>query len=136
MDHPSRQRDRRAFGRRRSCIHATILIPGRPPAHCIVRNYSSTGALLEVLELVEPHQVFKLRIDRTGDEIECELRHRKLDRIGVKFATKKVGDILERAFAEKLPRPQRRLDIATVAAEKVSRVTLRELREYLPESDD
>lgn len=132
MDHQPRNRDRRAFGRRRSCIHAWVLVPGRPPAPGIVRNFSTSGALIELNEILDPPGQFKLRIDRTGEEITCDLRHRKGAMLGLKFVSEKVGAMLDRAFAQRLPKPERRIDLNSLAATPQDRLTLRELRDYLP----
>ena len=61
--------DRRNFGRRRSCIHAICLVAGRPQAPCVVRNWSRTGALLELNEVIEPSYSIRVRLEATGEDI-------------------------------------------------------------------
>lgn len=77
--------ERRAFGRRRSRIHALLLVPGRPPSPCVVRNWSPSGAMLELGELIEPPFNVKLRLFGTEDELACEVRHLRRYRMGVLF---------------------------------------------------
>jgi hypothetical protein len=77
--------DRRQFGRRTTFLHAWIRIPGRPPLPCIVRNLSVKGALLE-LDVPDwlPYE-FRLRIDASGFDVDCELRHKGKNGCGVMF---------------------------------------------------
>ena len=90
--------ERRVFGRRHSCIHATLFVPGRPPSPCIVRNFSNSGALLELTELVEPPFQVKLRLSTLGSDIDCEVRHARGLRLGVSFVGAGVADELSRAL--------------------------------------
>ena len=90
--------ERRAFGRRHSCIHATLLVPGRPASPCVVRNFSTAGALLELNELVEPPFRVKVRLGGQGSDIECEVRHVRGRRLGVSFIGEGVAEELERAL--------------------------------------
>ena len=90
--------ERRAFGRRHSCIHATLYVPGRPPSPCLVRNFSEAGALLELNERIEPPFRVKVRLDPKGCDIECEVRHNRGKRIGVSFIGDGVADELARAL--------------------------------------
>ena len=41
--------ERRQFGRRQTCVHATIALRGRPDVLCVMRDVSEQGALLEVV---------------------------------------------------------------------------------------
>jgi hypothetical protein len=118
--------DRRAFGRRRACIHATILIAGRPPSPCVMRNFSKGGALLNLSERLEPPYNFKLRFDLTGERIECELKHVRNRWMGVQFAGADVEDKLRRALGERLV--QRKRPLAARYDVALTRVTGRELR--------
>ena len=120
--------DRRAFGRRRSCIHAMVLIPGRPPAPCMVRNFSASGALLEMNELLEPPFNFNLRVDNTGDLIPCELRHVRSYRIGVGFTGGDVADMLARAFGGRVRKSRRKETVDIAPLVPSARVTGQELR--------
>lgn len=96
--------ERRAFGRRRSCIHAMLLVPGRPPSPCIIRNYSETGALLELNENLEPPFNLRLKIDRTGEVIDCELKHARANRVGIILRGPDVTGFLERALGGITPK--------------------------------
>ncbi len=91
-------RERRSFGRRHSCIHATLFVPGRPPSPCIVRNFSTAGALLEMSDLVEPPFRVKLRLSDSSRDIECEIKHVHGHRIGVSFISAGVAEELTRAL--------------------------------------
>ncbi|HEX4892285.1 MAG TPA: hypothetical protein VFV47_03295 [Hyphomicrobiaceae bacterium] len=77
--------DRRNFGRRRSCIHAICLVAGRPPSPCVVRNWSRTGALLELNEVIAPPYGIRIRLESTGEDIACEVKHARGFYIGVRF---------------------------------------------------
>ncbi len=116
--------ERRAFGRRRSCIHAMLLVPGRPPSPCIIRNYSLSGALLELNEVLDPPFNLKLRIDRTGEVLDCELKHARGDRVGVILRGGDLYGTFERALGE--PKAVRR--ILNIPLEPLPRISGRELR--------
>ncbi len=90
--------DRRAFGRRHSCIHATLYVPGRPPSPCIVRNFSPKGALLEASEVLDPPFRVKVRLNTNGRDVACEVRHVRGRHIGVSFIGEGVADELTRAL--------------------------------------
>lgn len=124
-------RERRQFGRRRSCIHAFVLVPGRAPTPCLVRNYSASGAMLELAELVEPPFNFAIRIGLDGLEIRCEVRHQHGLRIGARFLGEGVGDVLALALGGLVrPRKGRRRTLArgSEVDGPLPRVTGRELR--------
>lgn len=79
-------RERRQFGRRTTCLHAWIRIPGRPPLACIVRNLSVQGAFLELPMPEWLPYTFQLRIDASRFVADCELRHKGARGCGVMFA--------------------------------------------------
>lgn len=87
-------RDRRAFGRRRTRIHALLLVPGRPPSPCVIRNYSRHGAMIELGEALEPPFKVRLRLYDTSDEFECEVRYVKGGRMGVQFLAAEAGELV------------------------------------------
>lgn len=81
--------ERRQFGRRTTSLHAWIKVPGRPAMACIVRNLSVTGALLE---FDVPHWMpyrFRLIIEATRFESNCETRHMGPHSLGVMFTADK-----------------------------------------------
>lgn len=90
--------ERRAFGRRRSCIHATLYVPGRPPSPCVLRNFSPKGALIEASELLDPPFQVKLRLNSNGRDVECEVRQVRGRHIGVSFIGEGAADELTRAL--------------------------------------
>jgi hypothetical protein len=94
MSEASSGRERRVFGRRRSRIHALLLVPGRPPSPCVIRNYSRLGAMLELSELLEPPFAVRLRLFDTGNEFDCEVRYVKQYRLGVQFLAAEAGEIV------------------------------------------
>lgn len=77
--------ERRQFGRRTTSLHAWIRIPGRPQIACHVRNLSVGGALID-LDVPDwlPYR-FRLVIEATRFETDCETRHRGERSIGVMF---------------------------------------------------
>lgn len=91
--------ERRAFGRRHSRIHGIFLVQGRPPSPCVVRNYSETGAMIELNELIQPPFHVKLRLGRPENDIDCEVRHVRGHSIGLRFVTRDVMDVINDAIA-------------------------------------
>ncbi len=77
--------DRRAFGRRETFMHAIARVPGRPGEPCIVRDYSSGGALLEFPVDFEPTGPFRLSIEAKGIDAVCEVRRRDGRTFGIRF---------------------------------------------------
>lgn len=132
MSESTQTGERRAFGRRRSCIHAFVLVPGRPAAPCILRNFSPTGAMLELNERLEPPFNIELCFTANGDRMLCEVRHVRGFSMGVRF----LGDGPRAWYEEGLTvvrRSRKRKRKARTADEIVSmgpapRVTGGELR--------
>lgn len=87
--------ERRQFGRRESAIHAIAIVGGKPPAHCIVRNYSERGALLEFKEPFVPPFRFRLVIEAKAVDALCEVRHQGLQGLGVMFVGGAIGGLVE-----------------------------------------
>jgi hypothetical protein len=79
------QTDQRQFGRRQTVWHAWVLVAGRPPLACIVRNISQTGALLEFPDGAPVAGKFQLVIDYLAFSSDCEVRHRGQWSAGVYF---------------------------------------------------
>ena len=83
--------ERRQFGRRQTCLHATIATRGRPVILCLMRDVSDDGALLEV-----PHPEwlptrFRLIVEALGIESDCEVVRRTEFAVGILFAAR-IGD--------------------------------------------
>ena len=91
--------DRRAFGRRDSCIRAVIHVAGRPPVHCIVRNFSRGGAFLELSEPLGVETTLRLVIEQHGIDAMCDVRHQSGINMGVRFLTEVEVDRLANATA-------------------------------------
>jgi hypothetical protein len=79
--------ERRQFGRRRTFVHAIVSARGRPSVPCIMRDVSEGGALLEVSYPRWFPARFRLVIEATGFETECEIVHRTDTAVGVRFMT-------------------------------------------------
>ena len=77
--------ERRAFGRRESCLHGMARLANRQPEPCIVRNFSDGGALLEFNTELNPPFRFRLIVEPKEIDTTCEVRHRKGRYIGVRF---------------------------------------------------
>ena len=90
-----KQVERRQFGRRESAIHAVAMVGGKPPAHCIVRNYSERGALLEFQEPFVPSFRFRLLIEAKGVDVLCEVRHQGQHGVGVLFVGGNASELIE-----------------------------------------
>lgn len=99
--------ERRAFGRRESCIRAVVHIAGRPALYAIVRNYSQGGALIELPEAVDVAGQVRLVIDTHGVDVFCEVRHCNGINMGVRFQTAVAVDSLATAAGApvELPAP-------------------------------
>ena len=128
--------ERRAFGRRESCVRAVVHVSGRPQVHCIVRNYSEGGALLELAEEVITTKPIRLVVESFGFESVCEIRHVRGNFMGVRFYTAVEIDALIAAATPSAP-------VAPI--EPVSGAELRKrlfggepvmVREYRPRSSD
>ena len=78
--------ERRHFGRRQTCVHATIVARGRSPIPCVMRDVSEGGALLQVAHPEWLPARFRLLIEANGFEADCEIAHRTDDAVGVCFA--------------------------------------------------
>ena len=77
--------ERRQFGRRQTCVHATILPRGRPPVACVMRDVSETGALLEVAHPEWLPSRFCLSVEPLGIESDCEIVRRTEVAVGIRF---------------------------------------------------
>jgi hypothetical protein len=67
-------------------MHAIISSRGRPPVPCVVRDVSEGGALMDVSHPELLPSRFRLIIEATGFEADCEIIHRAEGAIGVRFA--------------------------------------------------
>ncbi len=79
--------DRRQFGRRQTCVHATIALRGRPAILCVMRDVSEQGALLEVLHPEWLPTRFRLIVEALGIESDCEVVRRTDGAVGVRFTS-------------------------------------------------
>lgn len=83
--------ERREFGRRKTFLHARISVRGRPSIPCVVRDLSAAGARVEfALPSWFPSR-FRLVIEATRFEADCEIMHRSDDAVGVRFATARAN---------------------------------------------
>ncbi len=63
---------------------------------CVIRNVSARGAIIELEPGVEVPSEFELRLESTGTQGICIVRHRTEGRIGVQFVSRALGQDLER----------------------------------------
>ncbi len=66
-------------------MHATIAARGRPPIHCVMRDVSEQGALLEVAHPEWLPTRFHLIVDAFGIKSDCEVVRRTETAVGVRF---------------------------------------------------
>ncbi len=85
--------ERRQFGRRQTCVHATISTRGRPPLACVMRNVSVEGALVEVAHPQWLPNRFRLIADALGIDGDCEIVRRTDIAVGVRFVTRIGGHL-------------------------------------------
>jgi hypothetical protein len=77
--------ERREFGRRLTYLHAIIRARGRLDVLCTVRNTSDGGALLQVEKPDWLPAHFQLLIETNNTETDCEVVHRGVITVGVRF---------------------------------------------------
>jgi PilZ domain len=80
--------ERRQFGRRQTCVHATIAPRGRPVILCVMRDVSEDGALLEVSHPEWLPNRFRLIVEAFGIESDCEVVRRTDVAVGVRFTSR------------------------------------------------
>jgi hypothetical protein len=71
--------------RQRAFLKARIRIQSRTTVDCMVRNLSLSGARLEVGPTFTLPTEFELEIPQRGAVLQCALKWRKDDAVGVKF---------------------------------------------------
>jgi PilZ domain len=77
--------DRRAFGRRDTNMAGVVRLSNHVTHACVIRDISEGGALLEFPAPVNLSGRLRLSFDGAGQEIICEARHARGNRIGVQF---------------------------------------------------
>ena len=80
--------ERRQFGRRQTCVHASIALRGRPSVLCVMRDVSEDGALLEVAHPEWLPSRFRLIVEAFGFESDCQVVRRTAVAVGVRFMTR------------------------------------------------
>ncbi len=78
--------DRRAFGRRDTNVAGVVRLSNHVSHECVIRDISEGGALLEFPVPVNLSGRLRLSFDGSGQEIICEARHARSNRVGVEFA--------------------------------------------------
>jgi hypothetical protein len=94
--------ERRQFGRRESSIAASVIVYGRAPLACTVRNCSTSGALLEFAEAAPSSATFHLVIPERSIDILCQARHRAQRSLGVAFLGGHAQQFID-AFGPRAP---------------------------------
>ncbi len=85
MGRDPRSIENRQFGRRQTLWHGWVNVAGREREPCRVRNFSSAGALLEFDRAMPCAGRFRLTIEESGFEVDCSVRHRGRNGLGVYF---------------------------------------------------
>jgi hypothetical protein len=80
-----RHRERRVFGRRSTLWHAWIVTSPRQRLACRVRNVSLGGALLELAVPLWLPNTFDLWVEDRQLIVDCEIKHRGTQGVGVGF---------------------------------------------------
>jgi hypothetical protein len=94
----------------------------------MVRNWSRTGALLELNEIVEPPYSIRLRLESTGEDITCEVKHARGYYIGVRFMSADDYQRFNDAYMETGGGKKRRRPVVVEAAKPMKPVSSRDLR--------
>ena len=104
MNHHQDPATRRNAERVPTNFPGKVIIPGRHPLNCVVRDMSEDGALMEFKAAIWLPPRFHLLVDAMGTEAYCEVRHQRSTRVGVKFVRVTVKQAEEpQADAEPLP---------------------------------
>ena len=82
--------DRRSMPRREVSIPAKVGFRSGPPVHCIVRNISPMGAMLEFIDEQNVPPTFRIVIDSEMFAADCEVRHVKGRNVGVLFTSNRL----------------------------------------------
>lgn len=77
--------ERRQFGRRQTYAHGIISARGRPDIPCIMRDVSDGGALLDVAYPQWLPSRFRLTVELSGFQSDCEIVRRMENSVGVRF---------------------------------------------------
>lgn len=93
-----------------------VIIPGRHPLTCQVKDMSENGALLEFRAAIWLPPRFHLSIDAMDTEAYCELRHQRSNRVGVTFVRVTVKKASEPATDANVRRTADHWDTAEEAA--------------------
>lgn len=117
--------DRRAFGRRDSAIAAKIIGSSRTTVPCTIRNFSETGALLELGGAELPKGNFRLIADEPRIDVTCQVRHVGPAGTGVLFVGGSAAGLVE-AFRPALAGNEAVQQRSATAAVPLSNKALRE----------
>ncbi len=133
----------RSFGRRRSLLHALVLMPRRHPVRCLVQEIHNGDALIEFAKPVSLPQRFQLLWEEIGVSVECEVRHAEGTRAEIGFLSDQGAMIArylgpdpanapaaERDFAPQPPRRDTELRGKNVGGDLVQK--MRGLRRTAP----
>ena len=82
--------DRRSVPRKTVAIPAKVGFRNTPPVHCIVRNVSPMGALLEFSDDLDVPNNFRIIIESELFTADCEVRHNKDRKVGVLFTSNRL----------------------------------------------
>lgn len=91
--------ERRAFGRKRTHIHAIVYTRGFRPIRCVVADISQGGAKLELAEAFRLPPNFRLVWEGSGMESMCEVRHQSEATVGAMFLDGKGAEIVRYILA-------------------------------------
>ncbi len=116
------QPERRQFGRREALLHGIALIPGRGSVHCVVTNQSDQGAHLEFKEKLVLPPIIRLKIEASGVEHICNVRHQREKGVGVVF----VDQVSAEKIISNAEESARRRPLRQNHSHAVSGVRLRE----------
>ncbi len=81
--------ERRKHPRHKGFWRAIVFLPGLTPLHCIIRDISEGGALLEFAVAPRFPNKFRLYIEAHNCEYYCEVRHMSDYGVGVYFLEKR-----------------------------------------------
>ncbi|PPC88289.1 MAG: hypothetical protein CTY31_11385 [Hyphomicrobium sp.] len=121
MKAPMNNADRRAFGRRPTYQHAVVLMTGRAPVRCIVRDISLTGAMLEFSDSVALSSRIQVRWEGSGLKADCEVRHQHGTKAGIQF-TCATGPRIAKEILEATTVVPKTSELPSTPAEAISSI--------------
>jgi hypothetical protein len=81
-----REQDARQNQRLRSFLGAKIFFDHKPSTFdCLIRNFSDTGAQIEIGSIWDIPETFRLYVDKFDKSFECRVKWKTHNKLGVSY---------------------------------------------------